>query len=669
MAEIKEEVIISIELDQDDGQFKKLADLKGTLIGLKTEQKNLEKALKEGAITQKEYNSEIVRVEALQKKVQAQYNATQRSVTGLKNPINELNATMQKQNQLLAGAVPALDRMTGGAASAAQGIFGMVKASIAFIATPIGAVVAALGLAIAALTAYFKGSEEGQDRLTRITTILTVAFNKLMVIVEDIGEAVFDAGSGFTSLTEKMGIFGVALDIALIPMKLFLAGLEAIAEFTGLDKVIDDIVKTGDAITALNDKIEADENELIVRRARVNAEVQALREKAIKQEGDLKSATIEQAIKLEKDLAATEKKHLEEKLKAFDLEAATTGALTEEQKKQRAELLASIINAESAGAQATIKFQKEIERLREEAHKKELQLIADQEKAEKEQFDSNLKFLKDKTEERIIVTKAGYAQGAFDKETYETLISELELSGLEERKAFLIANGEETLEIDKAIVDAKIKNAEREAAAKQKTIDQQKKAQLELEAIQKETLDSALSLFGQSKAVSSASTLIDTYLGAQKAYNSQLVPGDPTSLPRAILAAALTTAQGLIRVATINGIGFARGGYTGDGGKYEPAGIVHKGEVVWSQADVARAGGADRVNRMRPTYNDLPGYAVGGIVSNETRLATQNANAQFDLNQMASLINQVQTILVYEDFEAKQLSIQQNQRRATVIGG
>ncbi len=30
------------------------------------------------------------------------------------------------------------------------------------------------------------------------------------------------------------------------------------------------------------------------------------------------------------------------------------------------------------------------------------------------------------------------------------------------------------------------------------------------------------------------------------------------------------------------------GGYTGPGGKHDVAGLVHRGEVVWSQADVAR---------------------------------------------------------------------------------
>ena len=57
--------------------------------------------------------------------------------------------------------------------------------------------------------------------------------------------------------------------------------------------------------------------------------------------------------------------------------------------------------------------------------------------------------------------------------------------------------------------------------------------------------------------------------------------------------------------------GFADGGYTGPGGKYQPAGIVHAGEVVWSQADIARWGGVGVVEAMRTAA----GYANGGFVN------------------------------------------------------
>ena len=63
----------------------------------------------------------------------------------------------------------------------------------------------------------------------------------------------------------------------------------------------------------------------------------------------------------------------------------------------------------------------------------------------------------------------------------------------------------------------------------------------------------------------------------------------------------VTLAFGAAAVALIMGLlgGFASGGYTGPGGKYEPAGIVHRGEDVWSQDDVARWGGIANVEAMR----------------------------------------------------------------------
>lgn len=60
-----------------------------------------------------------------------------------------------------------------------------------------------------------------------------------------------------------------------------------------------------------------------------------------------------------------------------------------------------------------------------------------------------------------------------------------------------------------------------------------------------------------------------------------------------------------------NNFQWATGGYTGPGGKYQPAGVVHKGEVVWSQQDVARAGGVAAVEAMR---RGMKGYADGGVV-------------------------------------------------------
>lgn len=64
--------------------------------------------------------------------------------------------------------------------------------------------------------------------------------------------------------------------------------------------------------------------------------------------------------------------------------------------------------------------------------------------------------------------------------------------------------------------------------------------------------------------------------------------------------------------ASAGGMGlYSGGGYTGEGGVLEPAGVVHRGEIVWSQADIARAGGKQTVEAMRLGKR---GYADGGVV-------------------------------------------------------
>ncbi|WP_126978519.1 phage tail tape measure protein [Frigidibacter oleivorans] len=62
-------------------------------------------------------------------------------------------------------------------------------------------------------------------------------------------------------------------------------------------------------------------------------------------------------------------------------------------------------------------------------------------------------------------------------------------------------------------------------------------------------------------------------------------------------------------------MGFASGGYTGAGGKYQPAGVVHKGEYVMPQETVRRLGvrALDAINTGK-----LPGFASGGLVGSRT---------------------------------------------------
>ncbi|MCX5535427.1 transglycosylase SLT domain-containing protein [Streptomyces sp. NBC_00006] len=61
--------------------------------------------------------------------------------------------------------------------------------------------------------------------------------------------------------------------------------------------------------------------------------------------------------------------------------------------------------------------------------------------------------------------------------------------------------------------------------------------------------------------------------------------------------------------------GFATGGYTGNGGKYTPAGVVHRGEYVLNKESTAKIG-VNRLHHMNRT-GQVPGYAKGGFAGME----------------------------------------------------
>lgn len=97
--------------------------------------------------------------------------------------------------------------------------------------------------------------------------------------------------------------------------------------------------------------------------------------------------------------------------------------------------------------------------------------------------------------------------------------------------------------------------------------------------------------------------LASVYHGAIEAFKALAgIPYVGPFLAGAAMAAAL--AGGIALVGKI-GKGFAEGGYTGPGGKYEPAGIVHRGEYVFPQEAVERIG----VGRLEALNR---GFASGG---------------------------------------------------------
>lgn len=112
-------------------------------------------------------------------------------------------------------------------------------------------------------------------------------------------------------------------------------------------------------------------------------------------------------------------------------------------------------------------------------------------------------------------------------------------------------------------------------------------------------------------AVGIFGTLFSGFAGAGAAAGNGLAAGS---------AGATSSSLGASAAGYGSKFGFSDGGYTGDGGKYEPKGVVHGGEFVVRKEAVSQPGAREFLERMNA---NAKGYADGGYVGS-TPAATSN---------------------------------------------
>ncbi|MBQ0859263.1 tape measure protein [Acinetobacter baumannii] len=141
----------------------------------------------------------------------------------------------------------------------------------------------------------------------------------------------------------------------------------------------------------------------------------------------------------------------------------------------------------------------------------------------------------------------------------------------------------------------------------------------------------------QAFAISSAT------ISALQAYNQILASPWYLDVISKSTAANLVLGMGMANVGLIAGqtiAGFSDGGFTGSGGKYEPAGIVHKGEVVWSQEDIRRWGGVGLVENMRKSANPEAFLNNNALADSVMRRAMMSSSAFIESQKQADIFNQ-----------------------------
>lgn len=121
--------------------------------------------------------------------------------------------------------------------------------------------------------------------------------------------------------------------------------------------------------------------------------------------------------------------------------------------------------------------------------------------------------------------------------------------------------------------------------------------------------DSMGVMFGEQSAMYKAAFVTQkAFAIAQAALQLPMAMGQALAgLPFPANIAAMTSVVGLMAsitssISSAAAVGFASGGYTGSGGKYQPAGIVHKGEYVFDQESTNRIG----VSQLEALRNGKP---------------------------------------------------------------
>jgi hypothetical protein len=260
-----------------------------------------------------------------------------------------------------------------------------------------------------------------------------------------------------------------------------------------------------------------------------------LKEAGIKDDGSLEMARQNRLAEIDKQYkeeADAREQDFQKRLNDIRTEIRLAGIKDENEKARQQILLdfeskrQDVLANEKLTGEQRIALQLELAQ-QEQQQLAALQLTIDQQNAEKalldldmqmKEADASFQIQKDLIDKKEALSLEQFQKGLITEQQYNEA-----LKGYSEAR----------IEIDRKENEAKMQNAAMAAGL----------------------LNTVSDLVGKNtaagKATAIAATTIDTYLGAQKAYVSQLIPGDPSSPIRAAIAAAIAVAGGIKNVREI----------------------------------------------------------------------------------------------------------------------
>lgn len=406
-----------------------------------------------------------------------------------------------------------LPLITNGLKAATTGIIGMTRAALTFLATPIGAVIGAIGLALGAIISYLKSTQSGIDAVTAVTRPLQAILTAVGTIVTKLGKALFEAFSNPKKTLVELGefvkqnlinrftAFGKILE-GIIELDFKKVANGSLQAGTGVENLTDKIasgakatgellneaIKKGQEIDRLQKEIER--NELAYQRAQITTgdkldELELIVKNTSKSFKE-RAAAAEEQIRLTEELSKKEQEIVEKKIKALQLEYSLKDAkeITIEEQQKLIDLEKELDEAQDRGINARIEksrvlsgLQKEQQAEAEAAAKKAEDLrqkVLDdalaKTKAELDLFLSSQGIKVKSIEEQIKIAETVYqkeldiAKKTFeaskktevDKLNLQTAQNEARNTLLQSQTDIVLANAERELEIFKQANQSKL---------------------------------------------------------------------------------------------------------------------------------------------------------------------------------------------------------------------
>ena len=526
-----------------------------------------------------------------------------KGINDLEKSIDGVNKEVQGTNKSTQAMSGTLDKATGGAVSkfaAFKGAIGSVTTGfkslrVAIIGTGIGALL----IAVTALGQAFTRSEEGQNKFAKILGVIGSVTGNLLDLLADLGEniiSVFEnpkqAITDFANLikdnivTRFEGLLNLIPNLGKAVEQLFKGNFKEAGKIAadsvgkvvlGVDSVTDSVNNAVESVKDFGKEIKADAEsaakiadqranaekkarDLIVERAKAEQDIARLREKAVSKDkftAEERIKFLEEAGQISSDLAAKETEVAKLRLEAKQTENALTKS-NKDDLNEAAQLEASVIQLETQRLNLQKRLSTELLTARNEAKAAA--------KEEPEVIDKKLL--------KIQEIQEAYRQKQKDKDA-ETELEKINLE--EERKLAeldrLKATKEQKQEVidyyealrldnEKAISDASIDVAKKEADAKQKALNGYASALSDISGVLGQETEAG-------KGIAIASSLVNTYAaisGQLKAFSGVPIPG------YAIAQAIATGVTGFAQVKKIASVKIPNSGGGGGSTGSPPSG-------------------------------------------------------------------------------------------------